>query len=298
MASLSRRSLYYAGMELVCDNSELNGIWGAEAPDVLVIGGYVISRDKVSPLLKKVQEVKAKRGLNAHCPVKWNMRDLDRALAAHDLIGQKDILIGQSNVLRSDLLTELTAAGGTIFASAIRAYSNKKQILGQTREDLICFSFGNLLMRVGLFCKGAAGGRRVDVLLDWPERNDRGPFTAEYYTGWRYGRSGPEGRAVPYQCGALADIAFTPAPTFAGMEFEPRLQLADLVVGATREFINFSLGKAKEDSFGVQRFKSLIPYLYQAPSSQILGRGVTVSPTNSEFSTAVLEGLKKLQAGS
>ena len=29
-------------MELVCDNSELNGIWGAEAPDILVIGGYLI----------------------------------------------------------------------------------------------------------------------------------------------------------------------------------------------------------------------------------------------------------------
>jgi hypothetical protein len=214
------------------------------------------------------------------------------------LIGQKDILIGQSNALRSELLTELTAAGATIFASAIRAYSNKKQILGATREDLVGFSFGNLLMRVGLFCKGIADGRRVDVLLDWPERNDRGPFTAEYYTGWRYGRSGPEGKAVPYQGGALANIAFSPAPAFAGTEFEPRLQLADLVVGATREFINFSLGKAQEDSFGVQRFKSLIPHFYRAPGGHILGRGVTVSPTNSDFSTAILAGLKKLQPAS
>jgi len=285
-------------MELVCDNSELNGIWGAEASDVLVIGGYVIPRDKVVSLLKKVHEVKEKRGLNRHCPVKWNVRDLDRALTAHNLIGQKDILIGQSNTLRSELLTELTAAGATIFASAIRAYSSKKQILGATREDLVGFSFGNLLMRVGLFCKEIANGRRVDVLLDWPDRNDRGPFTAEYYTGWRYGRSGPEGKAVPYQCGALAGIAFSPAPAFAGTEFEPRLQLADLVVGATREFINFSLGKAQEDSFGVQRFKSLIPHFYQAPGAHILGRGMTVSPTNSDFSNAILAGLKKLQPAS
>jgi hypothetical protein len=283
-------------MELVCDNSELNGIWGAEAADVLVIGGYTIPRNKVAPLLKKVLEVKEKRGLNPHCPVKWNMRDLDRALMAHDLIAQSDILIGQSNVLRTELLNELTAAGATIFASAIRAYSNNRQILGQTREDLVSFSFGNLLMRVGLFCKEVAGGRRVDVLLDWPERNNRTPFTAEYYTGWRHGRSGPEGKAVTYQCGPLADLAFSPAPAFAGMEFEPRLQLADLVAGATRDFINFSLGKVSEDSFGVQRFKSLIPHLYQTPSRQSFGRGITVSPANSDFSTAVLEGLKKLQA--
>jgi hypothetical protein len=282
-------------MELVCDNSELNGIWGAEAPDVLVIGGYAIARNKVAPLLKNVRAVKEKRGLNPHCPVKWNMRDLDKALMAHGLLGQSDILIGQSNVLRTELLNELTAAGATIFASAILAYSNKKQVLGETREDLVSFSFGNLLMRVGLFCKETAGGRRVDVLLDWPEGNDRRPFTTEYYTGWRYGRSGPEEKAVKYECGALTDLAFSPAPTFAGMEFEPRLQLADLVVGATREFINFTLGKAKEGAFGVQQFRSIIPHFYQAAGRQSLGRGITVSPTNSKFSTAVLTGLKKLQ---
>ncbi len=282
-------------MEFICDNSELNGIWGAEAPDVLVIGGYAIPRGKVSPLLKKVEEVKANRGLNVHCPIKWNVRDLDRALAAHDLIGQKDILIGQSNVLRTELLNELAAAGAKMFASVIRAHSNKKQILGKTREDLVRYSFGNLLMRVGLYCKEAADGRRVDILLDWPERNDRGPFTAEYYTGWRHGRSGPEGNSIKYECGALSQIAFAPTPTFAGTEFEPRLQLADLVVGATREFINFSLGKTKEDAFGVQRFKSLIPYFYKSSVGQILGRGVTVSPINSDFSAAVLAALKELQ---
>jgi hypothetical protein len=287
-------SLYDAGMELVCDNTELNGIWGAEASDVLVIGGYAIPRDNVSALLENVKKVKEKRGLNPHCPIKWNMKDLDRALTAHDLVGQKDILINQSDVLRTELLNALTAAGATIFASAIQAYSNNKQVLGQTKQDLVSFSFGNLLMRVGLFCKGAAGGRRVDVLLDWPERNDRGPFTSEYYTGWRHGRSGPEGKAVPYKCGPLADIGFAPTAAFAAMDFEPRLQLADLVVGATRQFINFCLDKAEENSFGVQRFKSLVPNLYRA--SNILGRGVTVSPTNSEFSTAVLKGLNKLQA--
>lgn len=284
-------------MEFVCDNSELNGIWGAELPDVLVVGGYAIPRDKVSPLLKKVEQVKANRGLNAHCPVKWNMRDLDRALVAHGLLGQKDILIGQSNLSRAELLNELTATGAKMFVSVIRAHSNKKQILGETHEDLVRFSFGNLLMRAGLFCRETANGRRVDILLDWPERNDHGPFAAEYYTGWRYGRSGPEGNSVKYECGALSDIAFTPTSIFAGTEFEPRLQLADLVVGASREFINFSLGKAKEDAFGVQCFRSLIPHFYKTSTGQIFGRGITISPTRSDFSSTVLSALGKLETG-
>jgi hypothetical protein len=285
-------------MELVCDNSELEGIWGAEAPDVLVIGGYAIPRDKVQVLLKKVQEIKLKYGLDPHCPVKWNVRDLDRALVAHGLSNQKEILLAQSNALRTDLLDALTENGGTILVSAIQAYSNKKQVLGKTKEDLVSYSFGNLLMRAGLFCKEKAGGRRVDTLLDWPEGNRRTPFAAEYHTGWRHGRSGSEVTGVKYQCGPLADLTFAPGPVFGGTDFEPRLQLADLVVGAAREFINFALGKAKEDAFGVQCFKSLVPHLYQTPEGQILGKGVTVSPTREELSTAVLAGLKTLQGKS
>src|SRR5262249_18339134 len=153
--------------ELVCDNSELNGIWGAEAPDVLVIGGYTIPSFQVWPLLKKVREIKEAHGLDSHCPIKWNMRDLNQALEVHGLIDQKSTLICRSNVVRTELLNALAAAGGRMFASIIRAYSNRKQILGETKEDLISFSFGNLLMRVGLFCKDAATGGRVDVLLDW-----------------------------------------------------------------------------------------------------------------------------------
>jgi hypothetical protein len=50
-------------MELVCDNSELGGIWGAEAPDILVIGGYAIPRANTVGLLNRVEAFKAKHGL-------------------------------------------------------------------------------------------------------------------------------------------------------------------------------------------------------------------------------------------
>jgi hypothetical protein len=79
------------------------------------------------------------------------------------------------------------------------------------------------------------------------------------------------------------------------MEFEPKLQLADLVVGATREFVNFALGKVTKESFGVQTFRSLMPSLYQRKHGWILGLGLTVSPTRSDFSNAILAGLRALR---
>jgi hypothetical protein len=189
----------------------------------------------------------------------------------------------------------LITSGATLFTSAILAHSNKKQVLGRTREDLVGYSFGNLLMRAGLYCSEKRAGQRVDILLDWPEKNDRGPFVNEYYTGWRHGRSGKGDDAVNYHCGALAELGFAPAPVFAGMEFEPRLQLADLVVGAARDFVNFALGKSERESFGVKTFQSLLANFYQRENGQILGLGLTASPANSDFSHAILVGLKVLR---
>jgi hypothetical protein len=284
----------WGAMELVCDNSELNGIWGAEAPDVFVIGGYSIARDKVSLLLEQTQRVKEAHGVDAHCPIKWNLRDLDRALTVHGLLDQNGILLSKSDALRSDLLNVLTATGATLFVTVILAHSNKKQVLGKTREDLVAYSFGNLLMRAGLHRSENCNGPRVDVLLDWPERNDRRPFVNKYHTGWRHGRSGQADTQVHYKCGALAQLGFAPTPVFAGSEFEPRIQLADLVVGSAREFVNFALGKAAKESFGVQTFKSLTPHFYRRDNGWLLGLGLTVSPANSEFSSSILAALQKL----
>jgi hypothetical protein len=173
--------------------------------------------------------------------------------------------------------------------------ASKKQVLGNTREDLVAYSFGNLLTRVGLYCSEREEDLRVDVLLDWPERNNRKPFVNEYHTGWRHGRSGEADKAIPYHCGALAQLGFAPTPAFAGSEFEPRLQLADLVVGAAREFVNFALGKSTKEAFGVQTFKALIPHFFHRDDRLLLGHGLTVSPAYSEFSRAILAALAKLR---
>jgi hypothetical protein len=96
------RRTAYPCHAVVCYNSDLNGIWAAEAPDVLVIGGYSIARNKIPTLLKRVQHIKTNYGLDPHCPVKWNLKDVDRALAAHDLPHQKELLLDKGNALRTE----------------------------------------------------------------------------------------------------------------------------------------------------------------------------------------------------
>jgi hypothetical protein len=281
-------------LQFVCDNSELNGIWGAEVPDILVIGGYAISRPQIPKLLTEVERIKTAHGLDPQCPVKWNVKDLDSALTAHVLMHQKEIILAKSNALRTELLKALAGSDAIVFASAIRAHSTNRQVLGRTKEDLIAYSFGNLLMRAGLYCKEKQA-THADFLLDWPERNDRRPFVNEYYKGWRHGRSGSASSKVKYMCGALTALGFAPSSSFGAMEFEPRLQLADMVVGTVREFVSFALGKTPITSFGVQRFKALLPKFYRRSNGAIVGRGLSISPTHSDFCGAIFSGLATIR---
>jgi hypothetical protein len=201
----------------------------------------------------------------------------------------------KSDVLRTDLLQALIDVGATLFISIILAYSNRKQVIGKTKNDLIRYSFASLLMRAGLYSKRCNSGLEVQVILDWPEGSKRWLFVNEYYTGWRDGTSVTDQETVQYFCGPLNTLRFRPSLLFGITDPDERLQLADLVVGAGRSFVNFCLGNCTENDFGVQRFVSIAPSLDRAAGWKCFGHGITVAPANSPFSEAILQGLKKLK---
>jgi hypothetical protein len=277
--------------QAIFDSSEATGPWGAEAPDVIIVGGYGIERDSRTLLLEEIAQVKCQHGLDPDCPVKWNLKDLRRQLAAGDFKGCLPQLLGCSDPLRQDLVTALVKLQAKSFFSIIRAYSNKKEVLSVTQKKLSAFSFGNLLMHVGKFRSPYRTGNSCEVVLDWPPANDRRPFVDEYRCAWRSGMS--TGPNITYKCGALRNLGFYPSPAFSVMELDPLLQLADIAVGATRCFLDFALGKPTGDTFGVQCFKRLLPTIWHI-NGNVIGNGLTVSPANSDLSTALLQGLGKI----
>lgn len=281
-------------LDVVCDNSELTAIWGALTPDVIIVGGLALNRGALTNLCQQSRHIKQSYGVDPDCPVKWNLRDVDRALRLHGCEGDRSTLLSQSNALRKELIQAIAGSGATLFVSAILAYSNRRQVLGRTKRDLVRFSFGNLLMRLGLYCQESAHSDPVELILDWPESNNRKPFVDEYLDGWRHGRSGTKTQFTPYHCGCLEGLGFMPSPVFAPMDLDPRVQLADLVVGASRSIFEYALGKQRANSFGVQRFRELLPHFDRNASGRVMGRGITVSPTRSDFSGVVMTALNKL----
>jgi hypothetical protein len=279
-------------VQLICDAAELSGIWGAAIPDIIVITGFTLPSDDVRALVQKTRYIKKHLAGDSLAPVKWNMKDVVRACKLHGLSHLRGQLVQKSDHIRAELLKVLCKLDAKIFVSVILAYSNRKQVLGRTKQDLVGFSFGNLLMRVGLSLAEAKTHKKVQVLLDWPEGSRRDPFIHEYHSAWKHGKS--YGSAAKYKCGALSAIGFDSAPVFGVTDLDERLQIADLVTGAARVFINFCLGKVSQDDFGMRAFTTVCANLDRSAAGHPFGRGLTVSPTNSQFSKTLLSGLKKV----
>jgi hypothetical protein len=276
-------------LEIICDASELTAIFGAEVPDTFLVAGYSVPSAQVDSLIQRVGEIKKELLGNTNVPIKWNVNDLKRALDLHGLTDLLPAIKKSSGEIRKALLESLCDAS---VLSVILAYSNKRQVLGKSKDDLGRYAFGNFLMRTGLFCKEKATDE-VQLILDWPDRNQRQVFVSEFYSGWRDGKSVTANESIGYQCGPLNALGFRAGPLFGVTDLDVRLQLADLFVGVCRSFINYCLKPGTEPGFGVQQFKAIAPSLYRV-DGKCLGRGLTVAPANSDFSGMIVDGLNAL----
>lgn len=233
-------------MKWFADNSELNGIKEAAIPDILLLGGVAVPANVEHELRSRIEDIKA-RYAHPRAPIKWNMRDL-RLL--YEKQGQAEMhtrLQESSREWRREIFSALAEYDVTLIVSCIEAYSPDRKKIKETKEQLTGHSFSNSLMRFGLHVQE----RRPDhaqVVLDWPDRSESKPFDAEYCSAFNHGVT--VAGNVRYRCGSLANLRFLDSPTYANMHHSTLLQAADLVVGATREVIECSLGK-KESGQGV-----------------------------------------------
>lgn len=275
-------------MKWFADNSELNGIKEAAIPDILMFGGIAVPANIEHELRSRIQDIKA-RYAYARAPIKWNMKDLK---AIYKKQGQEEMQIrlqDSSREWRQEIFSALAEYDVSLIVSCIEAYSADREKIKETKEQLTRHSFSNGLMRFGLHVQE----RQPDlaqVVLDWPDRSESKPFDTEYASAFNDGVN--VARNVPYHCGSLANLRFMDSATFANMHHSTLLQVADLVVGATREVIECCLGK-KESGQGVDCARIVCDRFRGAPD-RIFGCGISVSSGNKAFSNAVRNTLNRL----
>jgi len=278
-------------MQWYGDNSELNGIWDSKIPDILLFGGFAIQGEEINKLKKLIEAHKRMYSRKADFPLKYNLRDLKRW---YEIEGQTElyaVLLNESKNWRSDLLTDSLSIKYKIIVSCINFHSNKAEKIKSNKENVVRYAFSNALMRVALLVRESTSG--CEVFLDWPDGRNHTPFTEEYRSAYYKGccHTNPE---IQYYSGALKYLGFSESIYFAKMEECSLLQFCDLILGVTRDFIDYCLGRKDKDHFGVNLAKKLVPK-YRGYPGRIIGHGIVVSPSGGDLSRLLLRGMYSLR---
>jgi hypothetical protein len=260
------------------DNFYLHGIWGAEIEDIIVFGGIALDKNKECSIASIMESAKKTYEPGGDFPVKWNIKDLKSFYERKGLADLYKVLLEESKYWRRKIFEEASDIKFTIIIAMIKAHSTRRRVIKKIREKLTRYVFSDALMRVGHHAKeiNASG---VEIILDWPEENQpRQIFDEEYQSAFSYGITCEK---QEYHCGALKALGFADFIYFSGMKTSSLLQFCDLVVGATRDFVDIALEREK-DTFGFECLRELRMKIRGAPDN-VMGRGLIVAPTKGKL---------------
>lgn len=258
------------------DDSELKKIHGDSKRPVLLFGGILISRKDEVELSQIIKEIK-KEYTGEDMPVKFNLKDLSEVYERFNRIEEHKRLLRESREWRLRIINESLKFDYRIFISCIENFQYNKKKQKSIKRDLSSFLFANALMRVGLHGRDL-NSDYIQVILDWPEGNAPKPFDKEYY--YAYNR-GTDSEAQNYYCGPLKNIGFDQTLHYARCNHSNMLQLTDIILGSTRDWIETEL-QDREYSIGMELAKLFLPKFYGYPK-KLLGFGINVSSRNKTF---------------
>jgi len=273
-------------MRWYADNSELNGIRGADIQDILLFGGVAVSEDVEAPLRRALEGVKEHFG-DYRAPVKWNFKALEKTYREFNQQDSYNRLFETSKEWRRALFECASGFDFCVIVSCVESYSVVRKDIKAAKPMLSRFMFSNGLMRFALHVRDSKPAN-AGVVLDWPDGGDSEPFDVEYASAYRRGKSKD---GVSYISGPLHALQFSDGVSYVRSNHSTLMQFADLVVGATRELIECALGK-KQDAFGIDMLNAIKGQLRGAPNN-IFGRGINVPSGNAKLRTAVRDAIRK-----
>ncbi|MCJ7767479.1 hypothetical protein MUP79_03705, partial [Candidatus Bathyarchaeota archaeon] len=260
--------------------------------DILMFGGIALGREQAEALNGLILDFKSQYRPEADFPIKWNFKDLQQWYRDRNLMPLYDRLLAESKEWRSSLINKALSIDFRIVAACVLFHSKKLDKIKENRRNVVKYTFCNALMRVGLHAQDIKA-THIEIVLDWPDGNVHTPYTEEYRSAYLHGccHASPD---IKYFSGPLKALGFDEALYFTRMEDCSLLQFSDLLLGTTREFIDFALGKKTLDHLGVQMTRCLIPK-YRGFPGRIIGRGLSVAPTDGQFSKKLFDAMVQIR---
>ena len=269
-----------------CDDSALKKNHEDDKRSVFLYGGILISREDEVALSGIMKSVK-REYMGEDMPFKYNIKDVEEVY--HRFGKEKDYkkIKSDSSVWRKRIIQESLNFNYKIFISCIENFQADKKEQKEIKKDLSSYLFANTLMRVGIY-SSEMGLDYVQTILDWPEGNDSKPYDKEYY--YAYNR-GTNSEGQEYFSGPLKNLHFDQTLYYARCHHSNMLQLADIIMGSTRDRMETELQK-REYSIGKELTALFFPKLYGYPK-KILGYGLNVSSNNVNFKSFLREIINK-----
>lgn len=212
------------------DNTELSTTKSKN--NVLIFGGIIIDEIEERKLKIIIEDAKAKYAIKT-LPIKWNFKDLKPTYLELSKLKEYEILLSNSYKWRREIFEKSLSVNYKVVLACTERYDSSKS-LSSIKEDLTSISFAQSLMRVGLYAKNDTNEKSFQVILDWPDSSNPKPFNREYFKAYHQGRSCMN---IPYYSGPLKEIGFGDSLYYAKSTHCTMLQFADLVIGASKDYI-------------------------------------------------------------
>ena len=257
-------------MRWYADDSDMRTIKDLRVPNMILFGGIVVSQENEKKLRAAVESAKENFG-HKRLPVKWNFKDLKTKYEEQGHSAQYQTALEKMHELRKAIFENISTVDFSIIVSAVLGYSTDKKVLVDLKHDLSRHVFSNGLMRYAQHVKETSPSR-AEVILDWPDGGNSKPFDTEYASAYNTGKSKD---GVPYMSGALEDLGFNDSANYTRMPHSTLMQLSDLVVGCTREFMQHALNE-EQCGHGVKLLGSIANKFRGYPSN-VIGRGISIN---------------------
>ena len=274
-------------MRWYADDSDLKTAKETEIPNAILFGGIVVAEENEKVLRDAIENAKSNFG-HKRAPVKWNFQDLKKKYTDQGHHELYKILLGNRYEIRKAIFDSASEVEFSIILSVAVGYSNTKEDLAKKKSDLTRYVFSNALMRYALHVQEKKPNR-AEVILDWPDGNNSKPFDLEYTSAYNKGKTSDGGS---YNSGSLESLNFHDSAVFTRMLHSTLLQFSDLLVGATREFVQVAM-EQREPGHGVKLLK-LVAHKFRGYPNNVINRGIIVNNGSSETKRKITDKFREL----
>ncbi len=269
-------------MYFFMDNSEFTRRYlGVLFPtDYFVLGGYLASTREMKTIEDGVKEIKENYEIPVNLPIKWNLKDIRKIYQSSEKLDIYKKIMDYSDEIRLSMVSLLNRINCKLIMSAKPAY--KKEFRRKAYE----WAFINILQRLGYAAYEeiqSADYPSISIIMDWPEAQDRS-FFRTYSNAYYLGEPN-------FDCGDLKALNFNVNLAVSTTINSPHLQLADICVGITKEFIRWSYEEKNVEKVK-KFFPPLVPFFRKGPRDKITRYGLIV---NTEDYPLIEKKIKEIQ---